>query len=604
MSRFIRLMGAAAFIAAAPFLEKAFGGGAPTFGSPQIITNAISAGSGNYMVMGDFDGDGIPDVAILGTADNTTAGSSAGVVEVHFGDGKNGFRSAAAIFANGTSGTEFGGNISPGMAAADLNGGGKSELIFPAGNAVLIYEWNGTSFSQTRSISLLGTGMSQAYAVAVGNLTTTNSRDIIVSDEFGAAGVVWIPNDGKGNFGTPVGFPIASIYAAPLTGTYRPLVLANVNGKNGLDDVILSWGNPISSTPGSAAGSTVGVLLNNGDGTLSREVSYGNPTLFAVPGLTINTFGLTVADVDGDGKLDLVSMCFTYDSLGAGKSYLSVNLGNGDGTFKDGKAFYIAAQGFSAMDAADLNGDGRVDIVTADNPVSEDGKFTVTEWTGTGDSLAVARQESYYGGDQYFNSLALGYKKANGQFVTFNNDIKVDVLLGTCLDLHDSYSEFAVFQNQTEKNVPAAMASFSATGPSGPGAAITFDATTLAGWSVYVQSNTNAANAGSWTDLPAPNGGQMVESTTHRTNYSLVSAAYPNGSGIAFRAVASKTGYTDIISGALGGFKLAQAVLSISVKLTSTSDPVHGSVTYLGDNLVYTFIVINSGSAAANNLQV
>src|SRR5208283_3817423 len=93
-----------------------------------------------------------------------------------------------------------------------------------------------------------------------------------------------------------------------------------------------------------------------------------------------------------------------------------------------------------------------VDMVTADGSELEGG-FTVTQWSGTGASLAVAEQDHFIADSHYYNSLALGYKTANGAFVTFNNDKKVDVLIGTSDVLYDAnnnpYSQFVVFQNDT-----------------------------------------------------------------------------------------------------------------------------------------------------------
>lgn len=84
---------------------------------------------------------------------------------------------------------------------------------------------------------------------------------------------------------------------------------------------------------------TVGVLLGNGDGTFQTVVTYpGGPPVL-------------VADVNGDGKPDLI--------VDGGSSVL---LGNGDGTFQ--KGLPTGTGGVWAA-AADVNGDGKIDIVVA-----------------------------------------------------------------------------------------------------------------------------------------------------------------------------------------------------------------------------------------------
>lgn len=114
------------------------------------------------------------------------------------------------------------------------------------------------------------------------------------------------------------------------------------------------------------------VLLGKGDGTFAAgaEIVSG-PTPRAV----------AVADVDSDGILDIVT---PYGSSGAGGLY--IQLGNGDGTFRQtGRAQPFTASGYPvAVATGDFNGDGLVDIVTANqgsNDVSlfinaDDGTFT------------------------------------------------------------------------------------------------------------------------------------------------------------------------------------------------------------------------------------
>jgi hypothetical protein len=64
---------------------------------------------------------------------------------------------------------------------------------------------------------------------------------------------------------------------------------------------------------------------------------------------------VAVADVNGDGRPDLVAT--TY-------SQVSVLLGNGDGSFKAAKNFSTGVREYSIA-VADLNGDGKLDLVTA-----------------------------------------------------------------------------------------------------------------------------------------------------------------------------------------------------------------------------------------------
>ncbi len=126
------------------------------------------------------------------------------------------------------------------------------------------------------------------------------------------------------------------------------LVVADVN-RDGEPDLIVS----------DADAPTVSVLLGNGDGTFQapREFNIGAflPTgTNSVSEIQTYKRGLAVADLNGDGNLDLV---ITNPSSGD----VSVLLGNGDGTFQPQRRF-DATSSPNTVDVADFNGDGKPDL--------------------------------------------------------------------------------------------------------------------------------------------------------------------------------------------------------------------------------------------------
>src|SRR5207245_1293426 len=93
----------------------------------------------------------------------------------------------------------------------------------------------------------------------------------------------------------------------------------------------------------------VSVLLNNGDGTFAKPVHYASDD-------TPNY--VAVADINGDGKLDLIT------ANGGGRS-VSILLGNGNGTFQSARNFAVGLIP-NALAVGDFNNDGRLDVAVAD----------------------------------------------------------------------------------------------------------------------------------------------------------------------------------------------------------------------------------------------
>ena len=158
--------------------------------------------------------------------------------------------------------------------------------------------------------------------------------------------------------------------------------------------------------------SSVGVLLGNGDGTFQPAVTY---TTGAVGSFA---YSVAIADINLDGKLDIVVTDICNDSFCKSGHVVAVLYGNGDGTFRKPIKYHSGGQAW-AVAVADLNHDGLPDLVVA----NLNGSVGVLLGTGKGH---FKKPVSYRvnGGGNY--SLTIG---------DFDRDGKLDVAVTSfCAD--------------------------------------------------------------------------------------------------------------------------------------------------------------------------
>jgi hypothetical protein len=272
--------------------------------------------------------------------------SGSGDVTVLLGNGDGTFNTAVS-YSLGASGATS-------VAVADVNGDGKLDLIVATGSnaAGLVGVLFGNGDGTFQAEATYSSGGLSPLALAVADLNGDGKPDVVVSNQWADdtdtnSNVSVLLNDGTGKFPTPV---------SNLTGGFYPdsIAIADVN-RDGKPDLVVA-----NSSVGSDGGlGNVGVLLGKGDGTFQAAATYASGGYGAA--------AVAVADVNGDGKLDVVvANCSGSSSDCTGSAGdVGVLLGNGSGSFQTAVTYTSGSNYPFAVAVADVNGDGRPDVVAA-----------------------------------------------------------------------------------------------------------------------------------------------------------------------------------------------------------------------------------------------
>ncbi len=175
---------------------------------------------------------------------------------------------------------------------------------------------------------------------------------------------------------------MASAGSFPVGGTPQKVLLADLNGDARQDAVVIRGGSP----------GGLSVLLGNGN--LTFQAAAPSPA-------GNNPVALASGDFNKDGKLDL-AVAFQGDFSTATSAGVAVLLGKGDGSFQ-APASFAAANGVSALLAADFTGDGNLDLVLGNNQTN-----TVTVFPGNGAGAFGAGVDTSIGaGPEYLAAMDL-----------------------------------------------------------------------------------------------------------------------------------------------------------------------------------------------------
>jgi hypothetical protein len=362
-----------------------------TFQAPILIADP-NGGPSDHILAGDFNGDGNQDLIVIHPESPST-------FELWLGNGDGTFT------VQGNPLHPISSNKVYGAAAVNANGN-YNLLAIDDQTPANLWTVPVTVTGPTTYVPLTGGSLSN---IVFADFNSDGAMDFAAVDASSGQNVVFLAQGAGAYVGTPLTNPdgyydICNNAIGDLNGDGQP-DLVTVNCKTQLGSSILGPGN-------------VTVYVNQG-GTFATGVYYSVATE-SVTNTVASVFPLavTIADVNGDGKQDIVSS-------NVNGADVTVLLGNGDGTLSEPTIGYSTG-GLPRTSAvvADFNGDGFADIVVADE------NFSFAFLPGYGDGTFQAAQDFYSPVSD--NNWAISTAIASGDF---NGDGIPDFVVGNTRDL-------------------------------------------------------------------------------------------------------------------------------------------------------------------------
>lgn len=284
--------------------------------------------SPSSITLGDFDEDGVLDLAAVSTAHDA--------VSVLLGDGAGGFDEPDEHAV---------GDFPFHVAHADLDGDGHLDLVatnFFGGNFSVLLGAGDGSFAEQQEFEC----GSVPTSVAIADYDEDGALDIVVANHDASTLTIHV-GDGAGGF---------ALEATMIVAHFPAFVMAADLDEDGHEDLFFS----------NSLESTFTILLGDGDALFPdvEEVALGADDA---------VWSLYPGDVDEDGHLDVIVPCPTYDAIG-------VFLGDGEGGFADPQSFGVGRYPRRlALD--DFDADGHVDIACL-NSALQDVSICANDGTG------------------------------------------------------------------------------------------------------------------------------------------------------------------------------------------------------------------------------
>lgn len=272
-----------------------------------------------YAVTGDFNRDGHRDIVVADQDSNT--------ISVLLGNGDGTFKPRASFPSC---------NGDHEVAVSDFNGDSKDDVVVACHREpyfASVFLGNGDGTFQPRLDLAAG---AEPTAVVVGDFDRNGIPDLAFANRAAAAVSVLLGN-GDGTFRPAVAYATSPSPHAVRTG--------DLNGDGFLDLITVN-----------DRSNDISVLFGKGDGTFGPHVDLPANSL---------PKSAAVADINGDGRPDIVITNTTYPTCCTVEgSTVSVFLNLGNGVFGPRHDYFSGGNPFSLL-VRDLNGDGKIDVATA-----------------------------------------------------------------------------------------------------------------------------------------------------------------------------------------------------------------------------------------------